>query len=69
MIRNDEELQAMWKRMSWFQGQLALLRQQESNPANYHASASGFLSEIERMQIEVREYLSVHPREIEASAL
>jgi hypothetical protein len=25
---------------------------------------SGFLAEIDRMQLEVREYLSLHPREL-----
>ena len=37
------------------------LRQVETNPANYRAAAGGFLVEIDRMQLEVREYLSVHP--------
>jgi hypothetical protein len=31
----------------------------ETNLANYRLSASGFLAEIDRMQLEVREYLSV----------
>lgn len=69
MIRNNDELQATWKRMSWFQGQLSLLREKENNPHNYHASASGFFAELERMQAEVREYLSVHPSEIEPVAM
>ena len=67
MIRNDDELRAMWKRMSWFQNQLSLLREKEKNPYNYHASASGFLAELERMETEVHEYLSVHPSELEAA--
>ena len=33
------------------------------NPVNYRLSASGFLEEIDRMQLEVREYLSLHPTE------
>ena len=33
----------------------------------YHAAASGFLTEIDRMQLEVREYLSLHPAEIDAT--
>jgi hypothetical protein len=47
---------------------VAHLRQVETNPANYHLSASGFLAEIDRMQLEVREYLSLHPGELKASA-
>jgi len=27
---------------------------------NHRAAASGFLAEIDRMQLEVREYLSIH---------
>lgn len=67
MIQNDQELHAMWKRMAWFQGQLSLLREREKNPYNYHASASGFLAELKRMEQEVREYLSVHPSELETA--
>jgi hypothetical protein len=47
---------------------VAHLRQLETNAANYHLSASGFLAEIDRMQLEVREYLSLHPGELRASA-
>ena len=34
------------------------------NLENYHAAASGFLAEIDRMQLDVREYLSLHPAEL-----
>lgn len=68
MIANDRELNAMLERIARFQTQLAHLRQVETNPANYHAAASGFLSEIDRMQLEVREYLSTHPAELGAIA-
>jgi len=44
------------------------LRQVETNPANYHLSAAGVLAEIDRMQLEVREYLSFHPGELKAGA-
>ena len=33
------------------------------DPENYRGSVSGFLAEIDRMQLEVREYLSIHPAE------
>jgi len=36
--------------------------------ANYHAASSGFLAEIDRMQLEVREYLSLHPAELKEIA-
>jgi hypothetical protein len=68
MIADDQELNAALERIRYLQGQLAHLRQVETNPANYHLSASGFLAEIDRMQLEVREYLSLHPGELKASA-
>jgi hypothetical protein len=56
------------ERIAHFQAQVAHLRKVEPNPANYYAAASGFLMEIDRMQLEVREYLSTHPAELEAMA-
>lgn len=44
MILNDDELQTMMKRIERFQNQLAFLRRTETNPAKYHASASGFIA-------------------------
>ena len=64
MIANDQELSVTLERIARFQAQVAHLRQTETNPANYHPSASGFLAEIERMQSEVREYLSLHPAQV-----
>ena len=64
MIHNDQELKSTRERIARFEDQLTHLRQVETNPANYHASASGFLAEIDRMQLEVREYLSLHPTEM-----
>ena len=34
------------------------------NPENYRASAGGFLDEIDRVNLEVRKYLSLHPAEV-----
>jgi hypothetical protein len=34
------------------------------NPISYHAVVSGFLTEIDRMQLEVREYLNLHPQDL-----
>lgn len=67
MIANDQELQITLERISKFQHQVAHLRNVETNPENYHGSASGFLAEIDRMQLDVREYLSLHPAELTAS--
>jgi len=61
MIGNDIELRVTMERIARMQAQVAELRRVETNPANYHATSSGFLAEIDRMQLEVREYLSVHP--------
>ena len=67
MIANDEELKVTQGRIAHFQAQLAHLRNVETNPVNYHLAASGFLAEIDRMQLEVREYLSLHPAEMAAA--
>lgn len=63
MIANDNEFDATLSRIAQFQRQAAHLRKVETNPANYRSSVSGFLAEIDRMQLAVREYLSRHPAE------
>jgi hypothetical protein len=63
MIANDRELQTTLDRIAWFQKQLSHLRRTETNPVNYRAAASGFLAEVDRMQLEVRDYLSFLPAE------
>ena len=63
MIANDQQLQTTLERIAWFQQQVAHLRKTETNPVNYRAAVSGFLAEIDRMQLDVREYLSVLPAE------
>jgi hypothetical protein len=68
MIANDQELQVTLERIARFQAQVTHLRNVETNPANYHAAAAGFLAEIDRMQLEVREYLSLHPADLVAGA-
>ncbi len=68
MIRNDQELEAIKERIAYFQRQIEKLRQVESNPQNYHLSAGGYLAEIDRMNLEVREYLSLHPSELREQA-
>lgn len=61
MIANDQQLQTTLERIAWFQKQVAHLRKTETNPVNYRAAVSGFLAEIDRMQLEVREYFSFLP--------
>jgi hypothetical protein len=61
MIGNDKELDTVLERIRRFQKQVAHLRIAETNPTNFRLSVSGFLAEIDRMQLEVREYLSLHP--------
>lgn len=67
MIANDQELQATLERIARFQAQAAHLRQMETNPRNYRVAVSGFLAEIDRMQLEVREYLWTHPTDLAAA--
>jgi hypothetical protein len=67
MIENDKKFNAMLDRIAQFQRQVAHLRTVENNSANYHAAVNGFLTEIDRMQLEVREFLSTHPAETTVS--
>ena len=67
MIGSDQELEAALERIRHFQAQVTHLRKMETNPANYHAAVSGFLAEIDRMQLQVREYLSTHPTGLAAA--
>jgi hypothetical protein len=68
MLKNDQELEATLERIRDFQQQVEKLRQAETNPQNYRLSAGGYLSEIDRMNLQVREYLSLHPGEIRNEA-
>ena len=64
MIGNDEELQVTMERIERFQKQVARLRQVETNPTNYRLSAEGYLAEIDRMNLEIRDYFSLLPSEV-----
>ena len=61
MIKNDQELQATLARIKYFQRQVTVLRQVESNSVNYQLSVGGYLAELDRMNLEVRDYLWSHP--------
>jgi hypothetical protein len=64
MISNDKELRVTLARVGRFQEQVAELRRVETNPLNYRLSVDGYLAEIDRMNLEVRDYLSMHPSEV-----
>jgi len=69
VIKNDLELEAMLERIKKFQQQVIHLRRVEKDPLTYKLSAGGFLAEIDRMNLEVREYLSLHPSEAQEEEL
>lgn len=69
MIHNDQELQAIFERLRYFQQQVERLRQVETHPTNYRLSAGGYLAEIDRMNLAIREYLWLHPSEGADNAL
>lgn len=59
-----QEFQVTLDRIEYFQRQVRHLRQVETNPPNYRLSVSGYLAELDRMNLEVRDYLWLHPSEI-----
>lgn len=68
MLKKDRELEASKERIRYFQDQVEKLRQVETNPQNYRMSAGGYLAEIDRMNLAIREYLSIHPSELKEQA-
>ena len=64
MIRTEQELETTLERIRYFQQQVEMLRKVETNPENYRLSAGGYLAEIDRMNLEVRDFLWLHPSEI-----
>ncbi len=64
MIENDQQLQVTLDRTRFFQQQIMQLRKGETNPANYRLAAGGLLAEMDRMHLEVREYLSLLPEDL-----
>lgn len=65
MIQNDAELETTRERINHFWKMIDAIRKTEKNIENYRASTGGFLAEIDKMNREVREYLSIHPSEFE----
>ena len=64
MIQNDQEYEVTLERIKHLQKQVANLRKTETNPANYRLAAGGLLAEVDRMNLEIRDYLSSHPSEV-----
>ena len=64
MIKNDHELEITQERIRQFERQAAQIRKTETNPENYRMSVTGFLAEIDRMNLEIREYLWSVPAEL-----
>lgn len=60
MIQNDQELEATLKCIKRFQKIAEKLKVFETNPRNYELSTGRFLAEIDRINLEVRAYLSIH---------
>jgi len=60
MLKNGNELDVTKERIRYSQDQV----ERETNPHSYRLSAGGYLAEIERMNLEIREYFSLHPSEL-----
>jgi hypothetical protein len=69
MISNDQELQVTLERIAYFQHQVRHLRKVETNPANYRLSVQSYLAELDRMNLEVRDYLWLHPSEMASTVI
>ena len=66
MIQNDSELQATQERILLFERILAEARKTYS-ASNYQAMSEGYLSEIDRLRAEIRDYLSRTPEQVAAA--
>jgi hypothetical protein len=63
MVSNDQELQVTLERMRQFQLQIANMRRVERSPESYRLPAAGYLAELDRMTLEMWDYLWSHPAE------
>ena len=68
VISNDRELEITQERIRQLERQVAQIRKTETNGENYRMSAAGFLADIDRMNLEIRDYLWSLPTEQPASA-
>jgi hypothetical protein len=67
MIHNNEEYKTTLERIAYFQKQVSHLRAMETNLENYRMSVAGFLAELDRMNLDLREYLWAHPSQLAES--
>jgi hypothetical protein len=63
MIQNDQELKATQERVAYFEGLVAQFRVTIA-AAEFELMAGGYLSEVEKMNAEILEYLRRHPSQI-----
>jgi hypothetical protein len=63
MIANDQELQGTRERIEFFYKTVAQMREGCRTPEEYRLYANSYLTEIERMNAEVLDYLKRHPGE------
>jgi len=68
MIKSDRELEIARERVRQFESQVAQIRKTVTNVENSRLSAAGFLAQIERMNLEIRDYLWSLPAEQPASS-
>jgi hypothetical protein len=64
MIQNDQELKGTQERIAYFEGLVAQFRV-SVQPENFAGMAGGYLAEIEKMHLEVMDYLSRHSSKTE----
>jgi hypothetical protein len=57
MIKDDRELEIAQERIWQFERQVAQIRKVETDEENFRLSAGGFLAEIDRINLEIRDYL------------
>jgi hypothetical protein len=69
MINNDRELEVTQARIQRLEQQVAQIRRTATDGENYRLSTAGFLAEIDRMNLDVRDYLWSLPVEHSGSAI
>jgi hypothetical protein len=69
VINNDHERAVTQERILRIERQVAQIHRTETNMENYRMSAGGPLAEIDRMNLEIRDYLWSHPTERSPAAV
>jgi hypothetical protein len=68
MIRDQQQFEATQVRVSRFVRQAAQIRRTEKNPENFRMSVAGFIRQIDRMNFEIREYLSSFEGDVDGNS-